>query len=98
MAYRRFLECPYLCSRNYVGYVAASLGVTGGYTQLFMHRVYTICRITQLFIHSVYTICRMSYVTGIIYAAASLGVAGGYMAGSQFLNIYTDVDRVDLAT
>ena len=40
----------------------------------------------------------MPCVTGIIYAAASLGVAGGYMAGGQFLNIYTDIDRVDMAT
>ncbi|XP_070188236.1 solute carrier organic anion transporter family member 4A1-like isoform X2 [Littorina saxatilis] len=41
---------------------------------------------------------RTSWYLGIIYAAASLGVAAGYMGGSQFLNFYTDIGKVDLAS
>ena len=37
----------------------------------------------------------LSY-SGIIYCLASLGVAAGYMGGGQFLNIYTDADKVDV--
>ena len=34
-------------------------------------------------------------LSGIIYCVAALGVAGGYMGGGQFLNIYTDADKVE---
>ena len=35
------------------------------------------------------------FLLGIIYCMGALGVAGGYMGGGQFLNIYTDIDKVD---
>ncbi|XP_046573481.1 solute carrier organic anion transporter family member 4A1-like [Haliotis rubra] len=38
-----------------------------------------------------------SFYLGIVYAAASLGVASGYTVGGQFLNVFTDVDKVDVS-
>ena len=43
-----------------------------------------------------YTYRPYSFYSGIIYCLASLGVAAGYMGGGQFLNIYTDADKVDV--